>query len=141
MSISVELHTNSVKVLYLYRKLTTFSCVSFNLSSRSINVLIRFVVDRIIHSSYVTINYVNIFIIWRISILVITNLNSRLKRYHVDLVSFFVHALIKLSTRRTLRSIFKHWKDSHLVVHRKILEYIRSKLCRTIAKVSHLKRE
>nr|DAQ60594.1 MAG TPA: hypothetical protein [Bacteriophage sp.] len=141
MSISIELHANSIKILYLYRKLNSFSSISFNFSCRPINILVRLIVDSIIHSCYISIYNLYIFIIWRISILVITNLNSRLECYHIDLVTLFVHAIIKLSTRRTLCSILKHRENSHLVIHWKILEYTRTKFCRTIAEVSHLERE
>nr|DAE35410.1 MAG TPA: hypothetical protein [Caudoviricetes sp.] len=141
MSIGIELHTNSIKILYLYRKLTSFSSISFNFSCRPINILVRLIVDSIIHSCYISIYNLYIFIIWRISILVITNFNSRFKCYHINLVTLFVHAVIKLSTRRTLCSILKHRENSHLIIHRKILEYTRTKFCRAIAEVSHLKRE
>ena len=141
MSISIELHTNSIKILYLYRKLVSFSSISFNFSCRSINILIRIIIDGIIHCCYISIYNLYIFIIWRVSILVITNFNSRFKCYHIDLISLFIHTIIKLFTRCALCSILKHRENSHLIIHRKILEYTRTKFCRTITKVSHLKRE
>nr|DAH14022.1 MAG TPA: hypothetical protein [Caudoviricetes sp.] len=137
MSISIELHANSIKILYLYRKLTSFSSISFNFSCRPINILIRLIVDSIIHSCYVSIYNLYIFIIWRISILIIANFNSRLKCYHINLVALFIHAVIKLSTRRTLCSILKHRENGHLIIHWKILEYTRTKFCRAVAEISH----
>ena len=141
MSIGIELHTNSIKILYLYRKLVSFSSISFNFSCRSINILIRIIIYSIIHCCYISIYNLYIFIIWRVSILIITNLNSRFKCYHINLISLFIHTIIKLFARCTLCSIFKHRENSHFVIYRKILEYTRTKFCRTIAEVSHLKRE
>nr|DAF11347.1 MAG TPA: hypothetical protein [Caudoviricetes sp.] len=141
MSISIKLHTNSIKILYLYRKLASLSSISFNFSCRPINILIRLIVDSVVHCCYISTYNLYIFIVWRVSILVVTNFNSRFKCYHIDLVTFFVHAIIKLSTRRTLCSILKHRENSHLIIHRKVLEYTRTKFCRAITEVSHLERE
>ena len=138
MGIGIELHANSVKILHLYRKLTSFSSISFNFSCRPIDILIRLIINGVIHCCYVSIYNLYIFVIWRVSILVITNFNSRFKCYHIDLITLFIHTVIKLSTRCALCSILEHRENSHLVIHRKILEYTRTKLCRAVTEISHV---